>query len=606
MLKFIHDYYNFPHQTKRKKGDTMSLDGFSMSALVHELADALTGGRIDKINQPNKQSIVLGIRQPGQNLLLYINTNAGNPSAHLIETAPENPAEPPTFVMLLRKQLETGRIAAVRQEGRDRIIHLDIDVIAGGGRIVTRTLTLELIGKYSNIILHEDGIITEALRRIGENTSRVRTVYKGLPYVLPPAQEKCDLLTADTEDILARVRAEGEAKLFQALIGAVLGFGPVSAKEAAFLAGLTPNIPVAQLDDADFAALADALAELRTWMEKPAPSLRLDENGKVTAMAAFPLSALPKTTLLSYPTVSALMIDADRRLGSYVIPDRERFRRLVRTELSRAREKYEKLGAEIAAAENAEEQKIAADNLMTYQYNYVDHADDAITVTNIYSETGEALTIPLDRRLSIIQNMQAYYKKYDKLKRAQKLLAVQQDACRANIRHLESIEASLDSSTRLAEIAEIQEELIASGYLHEKMPKKNKDRRAQPFSFTTPDGTTILVGKNNIQNDALTFRTAAPTDLWLHVRDIPGSHVILRTGGAAPSEETLHLAAQIAAHFSKARGSSTVPVDYTAIRFVKKPSGSVPGFVRFTHEKTLFVTEDEEALAPILAQDPTV
>ena len=606
MLKFIHDYYNFPHQTKRKKGDTMSLDGFSMSALVRELADALTGGRIDKINQPNKQSIVLGIRQPGQNLLLYINTNAGNPSAHLIETAPENPAEPPTFVMLLRKQLETGRIAAVRQEGRDRIIHLDIDVIAGGGRIVTRTLTLELIGKYSNIILHEDGIITEALRRIGENTSRVRTVYKGLPYVLPPEQEKCDLLTADTEDILARVRAEGEAKLFQALIGAVLGFGPVSAKEAAFLAGLTPNIPVAQLDGADFAALADALAELRTWMEKPAPSLRLDENGKVTAMATFPLSALPKTTLLSYPTVSALMIDADRRLGSYVIPDRERFRRLVRTELSRAREKYEKLGAEIAAAENAEEQKIAADNLMTYQYNYVDHADDAITVTNIYSETGEALTIPLDRRLSIIQNMQAYYKKYDKLKRAQKLLAVQQDACRANIRHLESIEASLDSSTRLAEIAEIQEELIASGYLHEKMPKKNKDRRAQPFSFTTPDGTTILVGKNNIQNDALTFRTAAPTDLWLHVRDIPGSHVILRTGGAAPSEETLHLAAQIAAHFSKARGSSTVPVDYTAIRFVKKPSGSVPGFVRFTHEKTLFVTEDEEALAPILAQDPTV
>lgn len=606
MLKFIHDYYNFPHQTKRKKGDTMSLDGFSMSALVRELADALTGGRIDKINQPNKQSIVLGIRQPGQNLLFYINTNAGNPSAHLIETAPENPAEPPTFVMLLRKQLETGRIAAVRQEGRDRIIHLDIDVIAGGGRIVTRTLTLELIGKYSNIILHEDGIITEALRRIGENTSRVRTVYKGLPYVLPPAQEKCDLLTADTEDIPARVRAEGEAKLFQALIGAVLGFGPVSAKEAAFLAGLTPNIPVAQLDDADFAALADALAELRTWMEKPAPSLRLDENGKVTAMAAFPLSVLPKTTLLSYPTVSALMIDADRRLGSYVIPDRERFRRLVRTELSRAREKYEKLGAEIAAAENAEEQKIVADNLMTYQYNYVDHADDAITVTNIYSETGEALTIPLDRRLSIIQNMQAYYKKYDKLKRAQKLLAVQQDACRANIRHLESIEASLDSSTRLAEIAEIQEELIASGYLHEKMPKKNKDRRAQPFSFTTPDGTTILVGKNNIQNDALTFRTAAPTDLWLHVRDIPGSHVILRTGGAAPSEETLHLAAQIAAHFSKARGSSTVPVDYTAIRFVKKPSGSVPGFVRFTHEKTLFVTEDEEALAPILAQDPTV
>ena len=300
------------------------------------------------------------------------------------------------------------------------------------------------------------------------------------------------------------------------------------------------------------------------------------------------------------------MIDADRRLGSYVIPDRERFRRLVRTELHRAREKYDKLRTEIAAAENAEEQKIYADNLMTYQYNYQDHADDAITVANIYSDTGEMLTIPLDRRIGIIQNMQAYYKKYDKLKRAKHLLAVQQEHCTANIRHLESIEASLDSSTRLAEIAEIQDELITSGYLHEKLPKRSKDRRAHPFSFTAPDGTVILVGKNNAQNDTLTFRTAAPTDIWLHVRDIPGSHIILRTNGGEPSEQALCLAAQIAAHFSKARGSSNVPVDYTAVRFVKKPAGAAPGFVRFINEKTLFVTEDEDELAPILAQDPTV
>ena len=581
----------------------MSLDGFSMSILARELADTLTGGRIDRINQPNRQSIVLGIRQPGQNLLLCINTNAGNPSAHLIETAPENPAEPPAFVMLLRKHLETGRIAALRQEGRDRILHIDIDIIAGGGRIVTRTLTLELIGKYSNIILHEDGIITEALRRIGENTSRVRTVYKGLPYTLPPAQDKCDLLTGSITDIIARLRTTGDAKLSQALIGAVLGFGPVSAKEVCYLAGLAPGITVDALDAADLDALGTALTEIHTMMEHPAPSLRLDENGKVTAMAAFSLSTLPRTTRLSYPTVSALMIDADRRLGSYVIPDRERFRRLVRTELARAREKYSKLDAEIAAAESAEEQRICADNLMTYQYQYRDHADDAITVPNIYSETGEMLTIPLDRRIGIIQNMQAYYKRYDKLKRAQHLLAVQQEQCAARIRHLETIEASLDSSVRLADIAEIQDELITSGYLHEKLPKRSKDRRARPFSFTAPDGAPILVGKNNAQNDALTFKTAAPSDIWLHVRDIPGSHVILRTDGGAPSEQALHLAAQLAAHFSKARGSSNVPVDYTAVRFIKKPSGAVPGFVRFINEKTLFVTEDEEALAPILAQE---
>ncbi len=369
------------------------------------------------------------------------------------------------------------------------------------------------------------------------------------------------------------------------------------------MAGLAPNISVSILDEADFVTLSAVLDELRALMEQPAPSLRLDENGKITAMAAFPLSEMPGTRRLSYPTVSALMIDADRRLGSYVIPDRERFRRLVRTELARAREKYGKLDEEIAAAENAEEQKIYADNLMTYQYQYQDHADAEITVANIYSESGEELTIPLDRRHTIIQNMQAYYKKYDKLKRARTLLAVQQERCAASIRHLESIEASLEVSTRLAEIAEIEDELITAGYLHEKLPKRSKDRRAQPFTFTAPDGTRILVGKNNTQNDALTFKAAAPSDIWLHVRDIPGSHVVLRTGGAPVPDETLHLAAQLAAHFSKARGSSNVPVDYTSIRFVKKPAGAVPGFVRFVNEKTLFVTEDEERLKDILVQD---
>jgi len=581
----------------------MSLDGFSMSALAAELSGALAGGRIDKITQPNKQSVVFSVRQPGKNILLYINTNASNPAAYIIETAPENPPEPPTFCMVLRKQLETGRIAAVRQEGRDRILHLDVDVIAGGGRIVTRTLTLELIGKYSNIILTEDGTIVEALRRIGENSSRVRTVLKGLPYTLPPAQDKMDLLAANIDDIIARVQTEKGAKLFQALIAACLGFGPVSAKEVSFMAGLSPSLAVSALDAADNAALAGALTELRALMQSPVPSLRLDESGKVTAMAAFPLGEMPSTRRLTYPTVSALMIDADRRLGSHVIPDSERFRRLVRTELARAREKYGKLDEEIAAAENAEEQKIYADNLMTYQYQYADHTDAEITVANIYSEHGETLTIPLDRRHTIIQNMQAYYKKYDKLKRARALLAVQQERCAARIRHLESIEASLEVSARLAEIAEIREELITAGYLHEKPAKHNRDRRAHPFTFTAPDGTTILIGKNNTQNDALTFKTAAPKDIWLHVRDIPGSHVVLRTGGAPVPEETLHLAAQLAAHFSKARGSSNIPVDYTSIRFVKKPAGAVPGFVRFVNEKTLFVTEDEERLKDILAQE---
>jgi predicted ribosome quality control (RQC) complex YloA/Tae2 family protein len=240
---------------------------------------------------------------------------------------------------------------------------------------------------------------------------------------------------------------------------------------------------------------------------------------------------------------------------------------------------------------------------MTYQYQYNDHEDAAITVTNIYSETGEEITIPLDQRFTIIQNMQLCYKKYDKLKRAQELLQVQRQECEAAIAYLESIEASLLASSSLGEIAEIHNELVESGYLREKLKRKNNDKPSHPFRFTAPDGTQILVGKNNYQNDKLTCKTASFNDTWFHTQNIPGSHVILRNGGEEISEETLLLTAQIAAHFSKAQGSSKVPVDYTEIRYVKKPSGSKPGFVIFTNQKTLYITPDEQELAPILAQD---
>jgi predicted ribosome quality control (RQC) complex YloA/Tae2 family protein len=200
--------------------------------------------------------------------------------------------------------------------------------------------------------------------------------------------------------------------------------------------------------------------------------------------------------------------------------------------------------------------------------------------------------------------MQACYKKYDKLKRGREMLLGQRQDCEMSIKYLESIEASLLASSSLAEIGEIHNELVAGGYLREKLKKKNNDKPASPFRFTAPDGTVILVGKNNYQNDKLTFKTAAFNDLWLHTKDIPGSHVILRTGGAEPSEETLLLAASLAVHFSKARGSSTVPVDYVEVRRVKKPSGAKPGFVIFTEQSTLYITPDEETLSPILAQDP--
>ncbi|WP_405744240.1 NFACT family protein [Anaerovibrio slackiae] len=583
----------------------MSLDGISMHPLAIELDRAVAGGRIDRINQPSKQSIVMSLRLPGKNVLLHITINPQNPAMHLIDKAPENPPEPPMFCMVLRKHLETGRIAGVRQYGLDRLLMLDIDFLSAGGRIITKTLVVELMGKYSNIILVQDGIIIDALRKVGTNSSRVRTVLPGDAYVLPPQQDKLNLLEAPVSEVIAAIKAKCDMKLSKAILDTCLGFGPVTAKETAYGAGLPASISVSQLNEGDFASLENALQEITASFREPcgAASIVIDKNNKPLATASFPLHYFTNETILTFPTISEMLGRASSLTGSYQIPDKDRFRKLMKNELNRAENKVQKLRDDIAAADNAEDYRIKADNLMTYQYQFQDRVDAEVTVPNIYSETGESITIRMDQRLSVVENVQAYYKKYDKLKRGKELLEQQLQHCLDDIQYMSSIEASLESSTRLAEINDIKAELIASGILREKPKKHAAEKQSQPFKFTAPDGTQILVGKNNYQNDRLTFKTANPGDIWLHTQNIPGSHVILRCDGDEPAEDTLLLASYLAVHFSKAQGSSKVPVDYTRARFVKKPSGAKPGFVIFTNQTTLYVTPEAEVLQPVLLQE---
>lgn len=583
----------------------MSLDGISMHPLAIELDRAVAGGRIDRINQPSKQSIVMSLRLPGKNVLLHITINPQNPAIHLIDKAPENPPEPPMFCMVLRKHLETGRIAGVRQYGLDRLLMLDIDFLSAGGKIITKTLVVELMGKYSNIILVQEGIIIDALRKVGTNSSRVRTVLPGDAYVLPPQQDKLNLLETPIREAIAAIITKGDMKLSKAILDTCLGFGPVTAKEAAYGAGLPASMAISQLNEGDFASLENALQEITDSFREPcgAASIVIDKNNKPLATASFPLHYLTNETILTFPTISEMLGRASSLTGSYQIPDKDRFKKLMKNELNRAENKVQKLRDDIAAADNAEEYRIKADNLMTYQYQFQDRVDAEVTVPNIYSETGESITIRMDQRLSVVENVQAYYKKYDKLKRGKELLEQQLQHCLDDIQYMSSIEASLESSTRLAEINDIKAELIASGILREKPKKHAAEKQSQPFKFTAPDGTQILVGKNNYQNDRLTFKTANPGDIWLHTQNIPGSHVILRCDGDEPAEDTLLLASYLAVHFSKAQGSSKVPVDYTRARFVKKPSGAKPGFVIFTNQTTLYVTPEAEVLQPVLLQE---
>ena len=556
----------------------MNLDGFSMRPLTLELEKILVGGRVDKITQQNKVNLTFTIRQPGKTFLLRISLAPQNPSVYLLTKTPENLPEPPTFCMVLRKNLEGGRIAAIRQHELDRIIFIDVDSIGAGGKIQTFTLATELIGKYSNLILINDGQIVDALKKIGTNSSRVRTVLPNQIYQLPPAQDKLDIFSCDIEKILERIQSDESARLDKAILNSCQGFSPTLAKEAAFLAEQTD--------------LTDALIKIR---ENFSPCMIQDDNGKILAISAVKLNHL-RGNVRTFETLSELLEVADEISGSYVPPDKERFTKLVNNELRRATNKISVLENELAAADNADDWRIRADNLSTYRYQLKDHADDLITVANIYD--GKNISIPLDRRLTVSANIQACYKKYDKLKRSTKFIAAQIKICREEISYLESVAHSLENSTTLADIDEIRTELIAGNYLKDAKKRSALSKKPQPLKFIAPDGTEILVGKNNTQNDRLTFKIAAPDDIWLHTKDITGSHVIIRSSNV--SDETLLLAAELAAHFSKAKNSSNVPVDYVQCKFVKKPSGAKPGFVIFTNQRTLYVTP-REGIQNILA-----
>lgn len=570
----------------------MNLEGFSIFHLAEELDSTLELARIDKIMQPNKSIIYLSLRKPGANLNLLISAAPQNPAVYLTDNVPENPKEPPVFCMVLRKQLEAGRIAKVRERKGDRIIEIDVDTLGAGGKIFTKTLIIELLGKNSNIILTENNVIIDALRKIGAGKSKTRTILPNVEYIPPTPQNKMDLRSEDIDLIIENLKNKHDFTLINALIDTISGFYKIHAKEICYLSGLDENILINALDNADFLSIKYALNEVKTAKN---PTIILNENNKILAIATIPINYLLNAKKMIFPTVSEMMEYASKLTYNYTPPDKERFQKLVKNELLRAKNKLGKLEKELSDAENAEIYKIKADNLMTYQYDFEDHKDSKIIVKNIYSETEETIEIALDKRIKILENMQNYYKKYDKLKRAKAYLTEQISNNKNEILYLESVENSLITSSTLSEIDDIQRELVAGNYLKEKAVKKS-DKTNKPFSFFSKDGVEILVGKNNAQNDILTFKTASPTDIWLHTKDIPGSHVIIRKREENLSEDTLLLAGNLAVYFSKANGSNNVPIDMVECKFIKKPSGAKPGFVIFTHQKTIAINMDEEML----------
>ncbi len=569
----------------------MNIDGLSLAPLVSELNAALTGGRIDKIFQPDAYSLLLWIRQPGENLRLYISANPERPKLLLSDDVPENPAVAPSFCMLLRKHLEDGRIGSIEQHSLDRIVNINIDVRGDRGVIVTKRLIVEIMGKHSNIILTQANVITDAIRRVGFQLSRHRQVLPGKEYVYPPGQDRSNILAAEPAAFTRQIAALPDLTLQKAIIAAGIGLGPLTAKEIAWRAGFAPDIAVKDLDTADLQALTEAVASLAQPLagNQTEPTVVV-ANERPVALAAFKPGHLAGHVFQHFATMSAAVAFFDSFKGRLPLPEKDVLAKLVAAEVNKLTRKEAILQAEFSQAENADLLRKYGDILMANLYNLAPGSAEQL-VPDIFSERPEEqIVVHLDPALSPLENAQQYYAKYNKAKRAAEHLAGQLADCRQGIAYLESVAVALQHAENGADVNEIKQELTMGGYIKTAGKRRLPAVQSSPLSGTTTEGFQVIIGKNNRQNDWVTFKQAQPDDLWLHAKDMPGSHVIIRRGTREISDQAIVEAAQLAAYFSKGRQSANVPVDYARRRYVRKPAGAKPGFVIYDHQNTVYVT----------------
>lgn len=582
----------------------MALDGLSLSTLLTELNNKLTGGRIDKIFQPDKYTLILWIRQANESVRLLISINPKHPRIHLAELTLENPATPPAFCMLLRKHLEGGRIANISQHSLDRIALISIDFRDEDGTITTKYLTVELMGKHSNIILTQNNVILDAIKRIGANLSRSRQVLPRMEYTFPPGQMRLNLLTTPISDFLNTITTLETHLATKAMIQIGIGIGPITAKEILWRAGLPSDIAAHSLDNVDILALNEAIESIITQIKsgESCPTVMVNAENQLAGIASFPLEHLTsKCTIYNFSNMSQAVEFTDSLSGKKQLPEQTILSKLVIEESNRLQRKKLILTQELIDASSADFYRECGDILMINLYN-IPQDQNCVSLENLYSETPDdnQIIINLDTRLSPLENAQFYYTKYNKLKRAKESLDGQLDHCIEEIAYLESITVSLEHATNSSELVDIREELISAGYLKRASKRRMPISPSSPLTAITPDGLSILIGKNNRQNDIVTFKQAQHNDIWFHTKDIPGSHVILRSGSQIPPLQSIEAAAHLAAYYSKASQSSNVPVDYTQRRYVKKPSGAKPGFVIYDHQNTIYITPDETIIASLL------
>ena len=580
----------------------MPMDGFTLSYMRRELLCALKGGRVDKVNQPERDALVLLIRCGGGNHRLLLSANANQARAQLTRQSYENPAEPPMFCMLMRKHLLGARVADVRQVAGDRILTVVFDCLDELGDPVQKTLYLEVMGRYSNLTLvRGDGVIIDAIRHVSSDMSRVRTVQPGGVYQLPPRQDKLAPEELDAGTLASRLAAEG-GTLSKALAACVSGTAAVCAREICAQAGADPAAPVAELD---LAALSPLLVRALTSLP-PSPVTLYDEAGLAADFFPFPYRTFSPQHQKPMPSLSAAM-DAfylGRDLRARMQQKSAGLQRHIKSALERTEKKKAIMLEAIRQSAQAEENRVFGD-LLTANLHLIARGASSVTVQNYYADGCPETEIPLSTRLTPSQNAQSYYKKYRKAKVAGQYARGQLDAIERDLALLENALDDLDKCETTADLGEVRYVLSQAGFLRPEPSrgrggKSKKLPEGKPCRFTAPDGTVIEVGKNSLQNDRLTLH-ARGGETWLHAQGIPGSHVLIRTE-APPSDETLLYAAKLAAYFSKGRNHPQLPVDYTLRKYVRKSANAPAGLVTYTNFKTLIIGLTPEDAARIIRE----
>lgn len=574
----------------------MSMDGLSLYSAMNELNKRLAGGKIDKIQQTDKEELLLMVRSLGQTYRLLINASAADNRVQLTELKKQAPSEAPMFCMLLRKRIAGGKIVRFEQERLDRVLKISIETYNDLGDLSVFALYCELMGKHSNIILvNEKGVIVDAIKHVGLGMSSVRFVMPGLEYSAPPAQDKQDPSKASADDFSMAMCMVGMS-IAKALSNAFFGLSPAVA--AQLVARYTDKTECTQLSEAEREELASRLAAFYADIAqgKEKASAVLNAIGETEAVYPF---AIAGGGIKLYDSIGealdSLYINSDRR--EWAKRHGASSRKVLQNNIERCEKKLALYADALNSGEQMEKCRLYGE-LLTANLHSLKSGTDTAAVDNYYADPVERIAIPLDRQLTPGENAQRYYKKYQKLKAARDMAIVQREQTLSELNYLEGQLDNLTKCTAENELSELIEELKEQGYIKRDKGgrKKMKLAASKPMHFVSSTGADIYVGKNNRQNDELTLRFASPNDIWMHTKNIPGSHVIVK-GASEQDTATMTEAALLAAYYSRARGSENVAVDYTPRKYVKKPAGAKPGMVIYTTNKTAYVTPSEEAVA---------